>query len=690
MQIFNQMRIYLKSVAQLGLKTTGLFFLYRLMLVLRVFCWLTPARAARKKRKAIPLELRRDILRLPSTKELADIVGEQAALLLAEADDLAEGTIRLFGGSPVDLDLSPPSPLRHWSYYDRLPGQIDGRDIKFIWEPARFDWAYKLARAYRLTQDERYAEAFWQHTLLFLEANPTNLGPNWASAQEIALRLIAMVFAYQIFASSPTSDPQRVDALSSAILAHAERIPPTLIYSRAQKNNHLLVEAAGMITAAHALPDHPRSNKLLNLGRYYFHKAIQEQITPEGVYIQQSTNYHRLMLQIALWVFALGEQFPALSMKRLAAATRWLYALVDKNTGKVPNLGHNDGANIQPLAICPYHDYRPVLATAGRAFLNTQLLPAGPWDENALWLGIIKPQHNNSSDRPSTAESSLVASDRFPEPLIISHLDCDSHAYFRTARYAYRPAHADQLHVDLWWNGSNLAQDAGTYLYNGSAPWGNPFAGTDVHNTISVGRCDQMLKAGKFLWLDWAQAEIIECSLADDRRSATAIHDGYLRFGLIHQRRITALPGRIWEIEDKLRGKVKPEWRVGKLWRGDHNNPFEFRLHWLLPDWPFELTTNPEASACTLRVRSPYGWIQLRVDVSLSEEGQVVFHIVRAGESTSAGYDALETWGWVSPTYGLKIPALSFSITTVTTPPVTFLSSWFLPEDRREQPVEPT
>ena len=84
--------------------------------------------------------------------------------------------------------------------------------------------------------------------------------------------------------------------------------------------------------------------------------------------------------------------------------------------------------------------------------------------------------------------------------------DENSWALIRAGRYTRRPFQADQLHVDLWWQGINLARDAGTYLYNGSPPWNNGFAGTAVHNTVTVDNHDQMRRAGRFLWLDWAQA----------------------------------------------------------------------------------------------------------------------------------------------------------------------------------------
>lgn len=689
MRVSERARIYLKSFAQLGFKAIGLFFLYQIMLRLGIYRWLTPARTSRRNRYNVPPELNAGLIKLPSAEELGDIIGPQMGRLLAEADELVDGKIRLFGNFPVSLELCPTPPLHHWSYYESQAGQIAGQDIKFIWEPARFDWVYVLARAYHLTQDERYAEAFWRYTLQFMNHNPTNLGLHWVSGQEIALRLIALVFGYQVFCNSPTSQPERIKMLSSAIQAHAWRLPATLIYARAQNNNHLIAEAAGMITAAYALPAHPGSSKLLKIGRHYFHKATQEQIGPEGNYVQHSTNYHRLMLQLAAWIFALGEQLPDRSMQRLAAATRWLFALIDEQTGKVPNLGHNDGANIQPLAVCPYHDYRPVLASAGRAFLKTQLFPPGYWDENSLWLGIFNIRQDGPSPLITREEAKEARLTKSNKPLIIHHPDCNSHAYFRTARYTSRPAHADQLHVDLWWNGLNLAQDAGTYLYNASPPWENPFAGTDIHNTITIEGCDQMVRAGRFLWLDWAQAEILECSAGNDKPSATATHDGYRRFGLIHQRKVAALPGSCWQVEDKLissKGKTRP--KMIDSWRGDHNKPLEIRLHWLLPDWPYEIIVDPESREFNLRVRSPFGWIRLQILASSSGIRSLDFLIVRAGKLISGTGEVAETWGWVSPTYGLKIPALSLSIKALSALPLTFVSNWFLPEEHRGNPNE--
>ena len=68
-------------------------------------------------------------------------------------------------------------------------------DLKFIWEPARFGWAFSLGRAYHLTRREKYAEAFWKYFERFDSGNPPYLGPHWMNGQEVAIRLMALVWS---------------------------------------------------------------------------------------------------------------------------------------------------------------------------------------------------------------------------------------------------------------------------------------------------------------------------------------------------------------------------------------------------------------------------------------------------------------------------------------------------------------
>jgi hypothetical protein len=613
---------------------------------------------------------------LPKRSSIAKAVGSEAGnMLRQEAEDVLAGRFRLFGGPPAPFDFSDTAAQRHWTDIH----DSEGADIKFAWEPGRLGWACTLARAYYLSLDERYAQDYWDKLESFLEATPPYLGLHWVSAQEAAIRIIILAYTWQIFQSSSQTTHHRKIRLARAVADHARRIPPTLAYARAQNNNHLLVEAIGLWTAAQILPSHPQAKRWQKKGWRWLNWAMQNQIEPNGNYIQHSTNYHRLMLQAGLWCYRLaraqGLSFPAQTQQRLTSASRWLMDLTDPITGGVPNLGPNDGAYLMPLTTLPFSDYRPIIQAARQAFAGERPFEAGPWDEMRLWLAP------EDEDLDLVNASSQIKGDPPPElgtghgPHILRSKNSQSWAYLRVARFQHRPGHADQLHVDLWWQGINLAQDAGTFLYNASPPWNNSLTHTGVHNTVMINGQEQMHRAGRFLYLDWAQAEIVPTAAGSSptQCSLTAQHDGYRKMGIIHRRSVEEKSGK-WRIVDMA---LPVAWNSRLL-------DAEVRLHWLLPDVPWQL--EPEATRISLHLFFPQGtihlWITSQAQSSLPSENPAPrFSVFRAGERLVGLEPPQPTWGWASPTYGTKVPALALVYRVSGHLPITLLSEWVLPAE---------
>ena len=381
----------LKTARTLGLAQSAWYALYRFGLSSGHYRRSTPSRS---EQAALRLGL---LWPLPERERPGSLLDEPArAALFEEVEEIIAGRARLFGGPPAPLALEPPGTLAHWTEYEL--GQTDWgvEDVKLLWEPARFGWVFPLGRAYRLNGDERCPAAFWRCFETFDRANPPNLGPNWASAQEVALRLVGFIFAAAVFAGSAESTPARLERLAQSAAEHAARIPITLPYARAQHNNHLVSEGLGLYAAGLALAEHPQAASWREQGWRELNLALQSQITLDGTYCQHSTNYHRLMLQAALLAdcFARGEgrEWPSETVSKLYAAVGWLYQQIDLLSGQTPNLGHNDGAHILPLASGGYADYRPTLQAAARAFAGGGLLEPGVWDEYALWLGLPEPE----------------------------------------------------------------------------------------------------------------------------------------------------------------------------------------------------------------------------------------------------------------------------------------------------------
>ncbi len=660
------MRKYFSALLQLGLKPVALYGLYRLGLKLDIL-----QRAVARERRPVhnwqaAIERLKPLLPLPEKGALRLTVGAPGLQELSAAcAEILDGQVHLFGGKAVELVLEPAGPPQPWDVYESGTGvSRASQDIKFTWEPARFGWAFTLGRAYYLTGDERCSQAFWDNTEKFIEANPPYLGPHWSSAQEVALRLIALAWSLRIFLDSPASTPRRQERLIQAIADHAARIPPTLLYARSQNNNHLLSEAAGLYTAGLLLEgSHSRAPGWRKLGWRWFQQGIQSQVDANGAYSQHSANYQRLMLQLALWMNLLrntGESssqpansFNPLILECLDKATRWLAGLLDGGSGKLPNLGPNDGAYIFPLTSLHFNDYRPVLQAAAWAFCLERLFDKV--DEMSLWFGCVV----------AMQASQCTASKRLGTPAGQLKLTAPhSWAYLRSAHFTSRPGHADQLHLDLWWRGLNLAQDAGTYRYTAPAPWDNAMTHAAVHNTVTVDGLDQMRRVGRFLYLDWAQAT----GSMDEAGSISASHDGYKKLNIKHSRKVAFLPGDCWLVEDCL-APFHPKTSPGSA--------LTFRLHWLLPDWPWQIEDQ------TLILHTPLGLLKITVTLEIAgSPNQPVLTLVRAGQRIFGSNEPphLPVLGWVSPTYSLLQPALSLIVETQATPPVRLVTTWTMPD----------
>ncbi len=626
MTFFQRISVALKFLRQFGSRPLALYALYKLGLKTGYY-----KRENRKQENSSLLST--PMFSLPPRDKLLQTLGEEGrASLLKEADEIVAGKFRMFG-ELVPLKLTFDQPLQHWTAYETDPKLLSAldspiSDIKFIWEPTRFGWAFILGRAYHATQDNKYAEAFWIYFELFSDSNPPNMGPHWMNGQEVAIRTMSLVWAAHVFEGAPATGQERSGKLIQSIHAHASRIPSTLVYARSQNNNHLITESAALYTAGLFF----KYSKWRALGWKWLLWSFQNQIGDFGEYIQHSTNYHRLMLQTALWInFIKQDVFPGSISQALARSAHWLFSLVDNASGRTPNLGANDGALIFPLSVTAFDDFRPTIQAAARAFLRTSL-SSGVWDEMSLWLGLQGTARVN--------DSSMYLTDNLRAK--------NSWAYLRASDFKSRLAHMDQLHLDLWWRGFNIAQDAGTYLYNAEPPWDNSLVTTRVHNTVMVDGRDQMTRAGRFLILDWAGGFSKPVIELDEKilHKLKSYFTGYRRFGVKHERMVTVYEDEFWRVEDRL--------------LNSRRRPYVYRLHWLLPDWEWKIENSEQRAV--IQLNSPDGPIQLAISANhpVSDLSSLL-SVVRAGEVLYGERDVKAYEGWVSRNYGQRSPALSFA-----------------------------
>jgi hypothetical protein len=587
-----------------------------------------------------------------------------------EANRILNGELRYFAhrfirtGFPPDWHKDPFSgktldSSKHWSELSD-DGDVD---IKFIWEASRFSMVYTFVRAYAATGDEKFAGAFWTLLDSWAESNPPNTGPNWMDGQESALRLMAWMFGYYQFSGSPSATPQRIAQFTVMVAAHAQRIYKNIDYAISTHSNHTISEAFGLWLTGLLFPELKDAEKYYRLGRTLLEEEAAAQIFPDGSYSMYSLNYHRFVLHIYLCMIRLGElnQSPVSSLipDRVTASLDFLSQLIDPNTGEMPVYGSNDGALVLPLNNCDFTDYRPLLQLGTYLTKKELLFEPGPWDEDVLWLCGNSPLYQLRAERRDTE---LVEVDRsrsgermeirerarpsFPHGGIHLLRDRNSQAIIHCTDFHSRPSHADQLHVDLWIRGKNIACDAGTYLYSGEGIWRNGLAHTAVHNTVTVDGQDQMKRLTRFTWTNWAKGKV----LRHDTEAWQGEHNGYKRLAdpVTHRRTVLSPGEDRWLVVDHLTGK----------------QIHHYALHWLLADSEYGMPDAPEEYApANFRIlldtldsagKAPSD-SKLLIQMGLLQ-GNGNFSIVRA--------DPNSTRGWRSRYYADKEPALSAMLET--------------------------
>jgi hypothetical protein len=580
-------------------------------------------------------------------------IGENSIRL---ADGILTGVFPFFNyaqqlGFPPEWQCNPMSHATasggHWSKID----EFQSEDIKLTWEASRFTWVFALGRAYILTRDERYADAFWQLFESWLDKNPPQWGINWKCGQETSFRVMALCFASYAFARSVSSTAARISRFVIAIAIHAKRIDAYLEYAQSQKNNHGISEGVGLWTIGLLFPELQGAENWRRRGSQTIERETRRQVYADGSYVQHSTNYHRVMLDDLAWAIRSGESVGAPLAPTVYEEFRkgicFLRALIDPHTGWAPNYGANDGALVLPLSDCVYPDMRPTLQCCYYIAEKEVLYPAGPWNEEMVWLNGLS---SLNAKRASQNRKAIDLDARAGGYYTIR--SGESWLMLRGTKYKDRPSHADQLHVDLWWHGENVLCDAGTYSYNSQPPFDDGFASTRYHNTVTVDGRNQMTRLGRFLWADWANANVRRYrGSSAEQQILEGEHDGYARFGVTHRRAVTHANAETWIVVDDLIGS------------GKHTA----RLQWLMPDVPVDVSAD--------------GIFNLKfspgiVYIHLASNSESKFDLLRAGKRIAGQSHQVpdEAQGWISRYYARKEPGLSLVIENCSPLPIRFVT----------------
>ncbi|MEN9919590.1 MAG: hypothetical protein RL662_2026, partial [Bacteroidota bacterium] len=262
-------------------------------------------------------------------------------------------------------------------------------------------------------------------------------------------------------------------------------------------------------------------------------------------------NYHRVVIQLLTWAIQISDlnkdYFKTTVYDKAYSSLNFLYQCQEETNGFLPNYGSNDGALFFKLSSNDYRDYRPQLDALHVLLTNKSLYKEH--FEDTPWYG------SSAIERAYKPLSKKYGSICFDDGGYYLIREEDTLTFIRCGKYKDRPAHADNLHIDIWYKGQNILLDGGTYKYNTSEDNLNYFMGTSSHNTVIIEHHNQMLKGNRFIWYYWSQALAATIKETDKFYEFTGRISCFrqLSKSIMHQRIVRKYKSENrWHIEDSI------------------------------------------------------------------------------------------------------------------------------------------
>jgi len=512
-------------------------------------------------------------------------------------------------------------------------------DAKVTWELNRHQHLVTLAKAYRLTDDYRFASeliAQWRH---WQRENPYPRGINWASSLEVAFRSLSWLWVYFLLEGTPAMTAEFREQWLRAMALSGRHIE-LYLSTYFSPNTHLLGEGVALFFIGTLCPELRSSSRWKRRGWEIVLRESERQVRPDGFYFEQSTYYHVYALDFLLHTGVLASlndmPFPPEYNRRLEHMLDALAVLC--RAGAPTRWGDDDAGRVfDPRRNRAEHLSDP-LATGAVLFGRGDFKSlAGGLREETLWLlgeqGVAefdrieaKQPGMSSLALPETGLYVMSCSERKLQAVI----DAGPQGALAAGH-----GHADALSLTLHAEERELLGDPGTYEYVSAGTERDQFRGTAAHNTLELDGRNQSEPNGPFAWKSLTRAKAENWISGQTFDLFVGSHDGYsgLENPAIHRRWVFFRRPKFWLVRDLMLGT------------GKH----QLDLRWHL---------NPELFSS----RPAEG----RFFSSGIRSGIALFS--PAGQSWSK---TVEQGTW-SAAYGLKEPATEVRFTTVTTLPAEF------------------
>lgn len=363
-------------------------------------------------------------------------------------------------------------------------------DIKVPWELSRFQHIFVLGKAYQITQNNKYADAFQNQISDWIEQNPYMTGVNWVCPMDVAIREINWIWGFYFFKDSPNISNAFWIKFINILHLHLHYLEFNWETSD-KPNNHYISDLVGYlylceffkIKNAHINNAYANNTSIDKKKNRCIKKILEQffhQIQPDGTCYEGTTGYHKLDTELFL------------HFKLICNATQ------NSNSNCKTKQAKNGPTGLPTEFLSRFYKmigFLQACSDLSGSDESENFVTIGDNDSGKILTGIetpstkrIRNQHDilPPGQQIDAKQKSWVQN--FPDfGLICIRNEC-LHVTFRLPKFKQnQPSghfHYDQLAVTLSINGTPILIDPGSYVYTANSSWRNLMRGPQSHNTF--------------------------------------------------------------------------------------------------------------------------------------------------------------------------------------------------------------
>lgn len=537
--------------------------------------------------------------RISELREIYDSRDLERSLILRRAEHLVNGKMPLLSHEPLEFSgadrwrrdhiLGISAPSGSCSQINILDANLVG-DIRRLWEPSRFGWAYWLGQAYVITGQIRFAEKFEELSLDWFAQNQFAEGVNYYSTQEIALRLYALIHALDLFSDYVTRQPELLSALLNGLWLHCGLVEKRL-HQLGDSKASAIVPSFSLFAAGAFFPEFAEAYNWRLIGKEALARCMEEEFLSDGTHRSHSASgilyatdcYVQTLLIAEKTGFEIDESFSSHTRK---IALR--LAQLSPPDLILPQFNDCDGGSLCGFGLGP-RDAAPALQAVAELFEDV-VFPDGDrigagW---ALWMtgmtdeSVFNAGEGLSRASVSTAIIDLSGADRQNKPGFICHKNAHGDYLLvrcQSIKQELSSAHDAPGGFTLYLNRRPVIVDNGTGSFT-LATERKRFRSARGKNTLLVDGQGPSKQEGLFNWNDFCPVRLMSCKEFDGGFYVLLRSDGFSRvcgFSVETEREIIMLDEGLvmlvdsWtsarEIDASLELTVTPELQISRSGR---------------------------------------------------------------------------------------------------------------------------